>query len=83
MYPNIDDSPVCDLSDSVEVVFDTVYNPLETKLLAMAVAKECLTVSGLDMFVNQAAGQFAKWTGITPPRDVMRNVVLEQLKINH
>lgn len=83
MHPNIDDSPVCDLSDSVEVVFDTVYNPLETKLLVMAGAKKCLTVSGLDMFVNQAASQFAKWTEITAPRDVMRNVVLEQLKMNH
>jgi len=82
MHPNVDDSPVCDLSDSVEVVFDTVYNPLETKLLAMAKVKKCLTVSGLDMFVNQAASQFEKWTKISAPRDVMRNVVLEQLKKN-
>ena len=80
MYPNIDDSPVCDLSDSVEVVFDTVYNPLETRLLAMARVKKCLTVSGLDMFVNQAASQFEKWTETTTPRDVMRKIVLEQLK---
>lgn len=78
MYPNVDDSPVSDLSDSVEVVFDTVYNPLETRLLATAAAKKCLTVSGLDMFVNQAAAQFEKWTEKIPaPRDVMRNVVLD------
>jgi 3-dehydroquinate dehydratase / shikimate dehydrogenase len=81
MHPNVDDSPISDLSDSVEVVFDTVYNPLETKLLAKARAKKCLIVSGLDMFVNQAAGQFEKWTKITAPRDVMRDVVLGQLKI--
>ena len=81
MHPNIDDSPVCDLSNSLEVVFDTVYNPLETKLLAKARVKKCLTVSGLDMFVNQAAHQFEKWTKISAPRDVMRDVVLEQLKI--
>ncbi|MCK5113234.1 MAG: shikimate dehydrogenase [Phycisphaerae bacterium] len=80
MHPNVDDAPVCELSDSLEVVFDTVYNPLETKLLAMAAAKKCLTVSGLDMFVNQAAGQFELWTEIPAPLDVMRKVVLEQLQ---
>ncbi|MBN1942318.1 MAG: shikimate dehydrogenase [Phycisphaerae bacterium] len=79
MHPNVETSPVSRLSPSVRVVFDTVYNPLETRLLAMANSAGCLCVSGLDMFVNQAVAQFERWTNLPAPRDVMRDVVRGRL----
>lgn len=81
MHPNIKDSPVnaeCLVKNAV--VFDAVYNPLQTKLLQDAQRKECITVSGLEMFVRQAAEQFRLWfPGIDPPVDAMREVVLSRL----
>jgi shikimate dehydrogenase len=60
-------------------VMDIVYNPLRTKLLADAEARGLQTVSGVEMFVNQAVIQFELWTGKKAPRDAMRTVVLEHL----
>ncbi len=53
------------------VVFDTVYNPENTLLVKEARAKECRVVTGIDMFVRQAALQFKLFTGKDAPRDVM------------
>jgi shikimate dehydrogenase len=60
-------------------VMDIVYNPLKTKLLADAEARGLETISGVEMFVNQAVIQFELWTEKTAPREVMRNVVLQHL----
>ena len=62
------------------VVFDIVYNPLKTKLLKEAEARGCTIIPGVEMFVNQAVLQFERFTGVDAPVEVMRNVVLEQLK---
>ncbi len=62
------------------IVFDIVYTPLETRLLKDARAAGCSTVSGVDMFVNQAVLQFERWTGRQAPVDVMREVVLKRLQ---
>jgi len=64
-----------------QVVFDVVYTPLETKLLADARSRGLLTVSGVEMFINQAVLQFEAFTGVDAPIDVMRKVVLEKLKL--
>jgi 3-dehydroquinate dehydratase/shikimate dehydrogenase len=50
-----------------EMVFDLVYTPAETRLLAAARAAGCLTIGGLEMLVAQAERQFEMWTGQTPP----------------
>ena len=49
------------------MVFDLVYTPAETRLLAEARAAGCLTIGGLEMLVAQAERQFELWTGHTPP----------------
>lgn len=54
------------------VVFDTIYNPEQTLFLKHAKLRSCKTVSGLDMFVRQAAVQFEKFTGQPAPVEVMR-----------
>lgn len=79
MHPNTGATPLPAIPPSVEVVFDTIYNPLETLLLADAKKANCLLVSGLDMFVNQAVTQFELWTGQPAPRDVMRQVAASRL----
>ncbi|MDY6824881.1 MAG: shikimate dehydrogenase [Thermodesulfobacteriota bacterium] len=68
-----------DLFSSGQVVFDIVYTPLETKLLADATAKGLKTISGVEMFINQAVLQFERFTGIAAPTDVMRKIVMEHL----
>jgi shikimate dehydrogenase len=56
-------------------VMDVVYNPRETRLLADAKAAGCRTISGLEMFLYQAAAQFERWTGQAAPTEVMRAVL--------
>ncbi|MHC4561427.1 MAG: shikimate dehydrogenase [Planctomycetota bacterium] len=79
MHSHSDASPLERIPSSVQVVFDTIYNPLETRLLALARQAGCLTVSGLEMFVSQAVGQFKRWTQVDAPREVMREAAIAQL----
>lgn len=51
------------------VVYDIVYAPLETDLLAAADARGLETVDGLDMLVGQAALAFELFFGASPPRE--------------
>ncbi len=60
-------------------VFDTVYNPLETRLLRDAKGAGCKTIDGVSMFVRQAAAQFKLWTGLDGDLDFMRSVVVQEL----
>jgi shikimate dehydrogenase len=48
------------------VVFDIVYSPLETPLLAAARARGHRTVDGLGMLLHQAVAGFEAWFGVTP-----------------
>ena len=80
MHPNEGKSLVpVELFRPGQVVFDVVYTPLETKLLADARSKGLKVISGVEMFVNQAVLQFRHFTGAEPPVEVMRRVVLEKL----
>jgi len=62
-----------------QVVFDIVYNPLETRLLREAKARGLKTISGVEMFINQAVLQFEQFTGGKAPEETMRRVVMEHL----
>jgi 3-dehydroquinate dehydratase/shikimate dehydrogenase len=57
------------------VVFDTVYNPEQTLLIKEARETGCHTITGIDMFVGQAALQFKLFTGQMAPLDLMRQVI--------
>jgi shikimate dehydrogenase len=81
MHPKTDASLVpAALFRTGQTVFDVVYNPLETKLLADVRACGLQTVSGVELFINQAVLQFERFTGATGPVNVMRQVVMEHLK---
>jgi shikimate dehydrogenase len=77
MFPNVAGSPwPGELAfPSRAAVYDLVYNPRETRLLAGARAAGLDTGSGIGMLVAQAALSFACWTGQEAPREVMFGVV--------
>jgi shikimate dehydrogenase len=80
MSPNTDASLIPpELFRAGQVVFDAVYTPQETKLLADARAAGLQTVSGVEMFINQAVLQFELFTGMPAPEEVMRKAVMEKL----
>ena len=51
------------------IVYDIVYVPLETALLADARARGHPTIDGLAMLIGQAAAAFERFFGRPPPRD--------------
>ncbi|RKF26813.1 shikimate dehydrogenase [Micromonospora globbae] len=53
------------------VLFDALYDPWPTPLATAAAAAGCRIVSGLDLLLAQALGQFAQFTGVPAPRDAM------------
>jgi shikimate dehydrogenase len=53
-------------------VYDMIYKPAETRLLAAAKAAGCRTANGLGMLVGQGARAFQLWTGIAAPVQIMR-----------
>ena len=73
MHPNVDEAPVhfSVLKPGV-IVFDTIYNPETTLLIREARSRGCETITGVDMFVRQAARQFELFVGQTPDMAVMR-----------
>jgi shikimate dehydrogenase len=82
MHPNEEASIIpAELFRDGQAVFDVVYNPINTKLLREAKSRGLIAVSGVEMFINQAALQFELFTGETAPVEEMRRVVLEKLKV--
>ena len=72
--------PIAESELNAGLVFDMVYNPLETPLLKLARARGIATISGLEMFVQQGARQFEIWTGKPAPEAEMLRVVELELR---
>ena len=71
------DCPLKDQEIQARVVFDMVYDPVETHLLQVARAKGIAVIPGVEMFVQQAARQFEIWTGKPAPAgDMLRAVTI-------
>ncbi len=81
MFPNVDDTPLppAAFSRAGIVVFDTIYHPENTMMLKLARERACQTVTGVDMFVLQAALQFKLYTGKDAPVELMRAEVKRKL----
>lgn len=78
MHPDEDAMPPvpADVLSPALFVSDLIYNPWETRLLALARSRGCLTQNGVEMLVQQGALAFSRWTGVEqPPLDVMRRAV--------
>jgi 3-dehydroquinate dehydratase / shikimate dehydrogenase len=65
---------------NTKLVFDLVYNPLETPLLRLARQKGIPIITGIEMFVQQGARQFEIFTGKPAPEEEMLRVVIHALK---
>ncbi len=68
--PDVRDSPLPGGVFDGRLVYDLVYNPATTRLLAEASAAGCGILGGLPMLVAQAVRQFEWWTGASVPREV-------------
>lgn len=84
MSPNVDQSPYAGnwLREGT-LVFDTIYNPENTLLIKEARERLCLTVSGLEMFIQQAAAQYEHFVGRSAPVDVMREALRRAMSAAH
>ena len=81
MSPKADETPPvpADALHSGLFVSDLIYNPAETRLLALARERGCTIQNGVEMLVRQGAVAFVHWTGVEPPVDVMRQAVMQIL----
>lgn len=80
MWPEADRTPL-DVQGLARntVVLDMVYNPRQTRLLAEAERRGLKTMSGMEVFLSQAARQFELWTDRPAPVEVMRAAALAAL----
>ena len=70
-----DPSPMADVRLDGEIVFDLIYAPRETALLAQAREAGCWTIGGIEMLIAQAERQFELWTGARPPAGLFERAV--------
>lgn len=77
MYPDNDDAvtTIAESFSSGQIIFDMVYNPMQTKLLAIASERGAHTVGGLKMFVEQGAASFELWTGAKMPKEAINEAL--------
>ena len=84
----LDEDIVRDVIKEGMIVFDTVYNPLETKLLRLARDRGAEIIDGANMLVYQAIEQIKIWLDCwkinyeTIPADMMKRAVLAKLGNN-
>jgi len=60
-------------------VFDMIYRPARTKLLAEAEERDCLVANGLSMLLYQGAAAFELWTGKMAPTTAMRGALEKEI----
>jgi len=76
MHPNLDESPIeAAWLDRKSIIFDTIYNPEQTLLIKQAREKGCDVITGVDMFVRQAAKQFELFCETTPNQKLIRKTI--------
>ena len=63
-----------------KLVFDLVYNPIDTPLIRLARQQGINVITGVEMFVQQGARQFEIWTGKPAPEEEMLRVVIHALR---
>jgi len=61
------------------VVFDAVYRPVETELLAAAKKEKCVVIYGREMLLDQGMAAFKIWTGLDAPEEEMGRSLMDSL----
>lgn len=82
MFPHVDDMPPVDLKLLPEgaLVYDIIYNPVETKFLRTARELGFPTLDGLSMLLLQGREAYRLYTGELPDLKVMRRAVERELQ---
>jgi len=82
MHPHTDDTPLQD-TQSVHpnlVLYDTVFNPLRTRLMSQFKEAGAEAYGGLDMLIHQGARSFQIWTGLSPSYEIMKQSVIQRFQ---
>jgi len=77
---NTRESPLKEDEIKARYVFEMIYDPPETRLMALAKAAGAQVIPGIEMFVQQAARQFEIWTGKPAPVEEMQRVAILTLQ---
>jgi 3-dehydroquinate dehydratase/shikimate dehydrogenase len=76
----IDETPAtAEQLRGVQLAYDLVYNPSETRFMREAKLSGCRTLGGLEMLLAQAKVQFKLWTGREAPAEAMHSAALRGL----
>lgn len=80
MFPDVERSPLpAAVFQPTQIVMDAIYTPRSTRYLRDAQEKGAVVIEGVEMFLQQGVAQFALYTGISAPVEVMRSVIDEAL----
>lgn len=81
MKPNIHAMPISPniVLQKNQLVFDIVYNPVETSFLKLAKSVEARTIGGVEMLLGQGARAFELWTHQEFPMSAARAVLTQEL----
>jgi shikimate dehydrogenase len=77
MYPSVEQSPWhnAEVFHEGQLVYDLIYNPSETRLMADARARGANVMGGLQMLIEQAALSYQMWTGRPMDRDATKEIL--------
>ena len=83
MYPD-PNKPDIDYATLIPnmTVCEGVHNPVRTPFLIEAANRECKTLDGFSMLINQGAISFKLWTGHDAPVEVMRNALAAEFGLD-
>jgi 3-dehydroquinate dehydratase/shikimate dehydrogenase len=65
---------------NLQMIYDLVYNPIETRFLREAKRVKVSAIGGFAMLTSQGAKQFEIWTGTSAPVNAMSRAALSTLK---
>ncbi len=82
MVPDIDDTATSieKSFNENQIIFDVVYNPVQTKFLTLAESRGATVLNGLKMFVEQGAKSFELWTGEKMQKEKIYSTLESYLK---
>ncbi|XP_020222637.1 bifunctional 3-dehydroquinate dehydratase/shikimate dehydrogenase, chloroplastic isoform X2 [Cajanus cajan] len=76
MQPKVDETPISKSAlKYYSLVFDAIYTPKMTRLLNEAEESGATIVTGFEMFLGQAYGQYENFTGLPAPKELFRRIV--------
>ncbi len=85
MYPQVERSPLgpaeLELLQPGAIAYDLIYTPKPTRFLQLAQANGAIAIDGLEMLIYQGAAALEGWIQQPAPVDIMRQALLDRLKI--